>query len=190
MISYNYPISIVKHCWQILTVFNIQGEKWWKKTFLKPNFKGKLWNNSCDTGKACIELWNKIHMILRLKLFYIPCFWSTQSVGKLEKWLNTISNCFAWPLLEGRSIASDDSSQAYGTEFCHSLLNVTSKSRLHGYLARALVLTDILPPFFLGRMDGGSIYWWRRTTFWKIYTCFYIFKFPPNITCFDRLVPL
>ena len=72
----------------------------------------------------------------------------------------------------------------------HSLLNVTSQSLLHGYLARALVLTDVLPPFFLGRMDCGAVYWWRRTTFWKIYTCFYIFKFPPNITCFDRLVPL
>jgi hypothetical protein len=50
----------------------------------------------------------------------------------------------------------------------HSLLNVTSQSLLHGYLARALVLTDVLPPFFQGRMDCGATYWDRRTTFSKI----------------------
>ena len=49
-----------------------------------PNFKGEFWNNSCDTGKACIELWNKIQTVLWVQLFYIPCVWSTHSKDKLE----------------------------------------------------------------------------------------------------------
>jgi hypothetical protein len=31
-----------------------------------------------------------------------------------------------------------------------------------------LVLTDVLPPLFQGRMDCGATYWGRRTTFSKI----------------------
>jgi hypothetical protein len=35
-----------------------------------------------------------------------------------------------------------------------------------------LVLTDVLPPLFQGRMDCGATYWGRRTTFSKIKTNF------------------
>ena len=45
----------------------------------------------------------------------------------------------------------------------------------HGYLARALVLTDVLPPFFQGRMDCGATYWGRRTTLKKTNTLFVYF---------------
>jgi hypothetical protein len=62
------------------------------------------------------------------------------------------------------------------TVLLHSLLNVTSQSLDHGYLACALVLTDVLPPFFQGRMDCGATYWGRGTTFSKIKThCLFVF---------------
>ena len=62
---------------------------------------------------------------------------------------HSLNNC-AWDKRWARHLLA----VVLGTKFLpvtdskHSLLNVTRQSLLHGYLARALVLTDVLPPFF------------------------------------------
>ena len=58
-------IKILKRCCSIESIQYSRG-KVVQGNFFKahPNFKGKLRNNSWDTGKGCIKLWNKVQAIL------------------------------------------------------------------------------------------------------------------------------